>query len=345
MISNKEIMEIRKFLKKSVNPLFFFDDDPDGLTSYLLLKKKYKKGKGVCIKGSHANESIFLRKVEEHNPDLMVILDRPPFSKDLIDSIHVPIIFIDHHEPVKRKGIHYYNPMLKGKKDNRPTSYWAWKIVNENAWLAVVGIIGDWHVPDKNVLKDFKFKDMIKGGNSPQELIYDTPYGKLVKIFSFALKGSTTSTKECINAMLKIKSPLEILGQKSNAGKLIYEKFQKHNKEYEELLNEALSCKEKGDVFVFTYAEKRNSYTSDLSNELLYKIKNDVLILGRVKGGKVKMSLRSKKKSILPVLKKALLQIEGYGGGHAKACGASVKVKDFTKFVNIIKKEYKKAKS
>ena len=51
------------------------------------------------------------------------------------------------------------------------------------------------------------------------------------------------------------------------------------------------------------------------------------------------MSLRSKKEPILPVLKKALNGVEGYGGGHDYACGANIKKYDFEKFVKNIKKE------
>ena len=39
MLTDAQIQEIRGFLEKAENPLFLFDDDPDGLTSYLLLKK------------------------------------------------------------------------------------------------------------------------------------------------------------------------------------------------------------------------------------------------------------------------------------------------------------------
>ena len=35
MIPKKEIKEIRKALSESARPLIFFDDDPDGLCSFL----------------------------------------------------------------------------------------------------------------------------------------------------------------------------------------------------------------------------------------------------------------------------------------------------------------------
>tara|TARA_Y100000310_G_scaffold342637_1_gene446712 strand:- start:14028 stop:15065 length:1038 start_codon:yes stop_codon:yes gene_type:complete len=344
MLRTEQIKEIREFLEKAKKPLFLFDDDPDGLSSYLLLKKHYDRGVGVCVKASPKSEEVYYKSFSYHRPDLIVLLDRPTLSQETIDKIKVPIVWIDHHQPVEREGVNYYNPMLGSKPDNRPTSYWAYRVVMDNEWIAVVGIIGDWHVPDKNVLKKFEYKKLIKGAKTPPELMFDTIYGNLVKIFSFAMKGTTQSTKECIDALLKIESPIEILEQTTAKGKLVYKKYEKTNKDYQKLVDDALSEKEKNKVFVYTYPGTKNSFTGNLSNELLHRLKNEVIIIGREKDGEVRMSLRSKGKDILPVLNKALEQVEGYGGGHAKACGAAVKMSDLPQFIEIIKKEYKKAK-
>jgi single-stranded DNA-specific DHH superfamily exonuclease len=344
MLNLSKIKEIRKFLEKAKKPLFFFDDDPDGLTSFLLLRKHYKKGVGICVKASPRSDIVYEKSVSNHQPDLVVVLDRPTLSQEVIDAIHVPIVWLDHHEPVERNGVHYYNSMLGKKPDNRPTSYWAYKIVKENEWLAIVGIIGDWNVPEKGILRKFKYKDLIKGAKTPPEFLFDTDYGKLVKAFAFTMKGTTDSTNKCISALLQIESPLEILEQTNGHGKLIYQKFEKMNKEYDELLNEALKEKEKGGVFVFTYSGGRNSYTGGISNELLHKLKNGIIIVGREKDGEMRMSLRSRKANMRKILKKSLENVEGYGGGHEKACGASVKIHDFSKFIRAIKKEYGKNK-
>ena len=42
---------------------------------------------------------------------------------------------------------------------------------------------------------------------------------------------------------------------------------------------------------------------------------------------------------ILSILKNALVGIEGYGGGHEYACGASVKKEDFERFIENIKSQ------
>ena len=44
MLTKKQINEIREHLEKAQNPLFFFDNDPDGLCSFLLLQRYIGRG-------------------------------------------------------------------------------------------------------------------------------------------------------------------------------------------------------------------------------------------------------------------------------------------------------------
>src|SRR3989344_5342269 len=148
MLTAKEIEEIRDYLNKSENPLFLYDDDPDGLCSYVLLKKYIDRGKGIIIKGAQLLEEKWVKKVEEYSPDLVVILDKPIVSQEFIDKINVPILWIDHHPIVKRKGIHHYNPRYHDENDNSPTTFLAYQIVKQNLWIAMVGCTADWYIPD-----------------------------------------------------------------------------------------------------------------------------------------------------------------------------------------------------
>ena len=341
MLTDAQIQEIRGFLEKAENPLFLFDDDPDGLTSYLLLKKHYKKGHGTCIKSSPKANVVYSAAYKKHKPDLVVILDKPVVSQEILDGFNVPVVWIDHHQVIERDGVNYYNSMAGDSTDNRPTSHWAYKVVEDNEWVALVGIIGDWNVPEKSIVDKFKYPELLGNVKTPPELMFDTEYGKMIKVFSFILKGNNDSMNKCIEALEEIEDPMEILNQTTSNGKLVYEKYEKMNKEYETLLEDSLSQDEE-EVYVYTYVEQKNSFTGNLSNEMLHKLKSEVIIIGREASGDVRLSLRSKGKPILPILKKALEEVEGYGGGHAMACGASVKMHDFPKFVEIIKREYKK---
>lgn len=336
MLTEQQLNEIRSSLAEAKNPLFFFDDDTDGLTSFLLLYRKYKKGHGIAVKAPQTEEMLYLRKIQEYNPDLVVVLDRPVLTQNLLNQIQVPVIWIDHHEPQDKQGARYYNPMVLTKGDNRPTSYWCYQVVLQDLWIAMIGIIGDWYVPE--MLKGFEYKNLIGDAKTPDDILFETEFGKLIKIYNFALKGRTTDTRKYINAFIKVQSPLEILNQTTTRGKFIYHHFEKINSHYQEVLDLALKKKGKENVFVFTYPSSEHSFTGTLSNELLHRIDEKILVIAREKEGEMRVSLRGKNTIILPIIKQALEKVGGTGGGHAMACGANVKKEKFQVFVEEIRR-------
>jgi len=337
-LTKEQIKEIQSMLKKAENPVFFFDDDPDGLAAALTLKKSFNKGNLVVLKISPQAETVYLAKIKELKPDLVVILDRPIVSQNILDNIHVPVIWIDHHEPIERFNVKYYNPMVLDKTDNRCTSYWAYQVAKKNMWIAMVGIIGDWYVPE--FINKFTYKKLVGKQKTPPGIIFDSEFGKIIRLFGFILKGDTREVKEMLHLIQKVKSPHDILQQRTKEGKILYERFEKVNKEYQQLYQKAVEADEPGDPYVFTYPSTKTSFTSTISNELLYRLTHhDTFIIARQKGEEYRISLRGRTKPILPILKKALTQVRGYGGGHQLACGASIHQDDFTKFINIFKKE------
>jgi single-stranded DNA-specific DHH superfamily exonuclease len=339
MIPKQDIHEIREILNKSTNPLFFYDDDPDGLVSYLLLRKHFKKGRGIVVKSSPTLDLIYLRKVKELNPDKVFILDKPIVTQEFVDQVNVPVIWIDHHEPIILEGVKYFNPRLSNKKDARPTSYWCNEVVNDDDWLSAVGIIGDWFIPDhfNDLIK--KYPDLLFKTKDPGDILFDSEFGKLVKVFSFALKGTIEEIRNNVSVLLKIESPYEILNKLTPAGKFLYKNFEKFNREYSSLLEKARECYDKKTKsLVFIYPSTKNSHTGPLSNELIHEHPNTLLIIGRKKNDTVKMSIRHSKRVLPPLIKKALDGLEGYGGGHDHACGAKVRESDFKIFVERLQK-------
>ncbi|MBC8495182.1 DHH family phosphoesterase [archaeon] len=340
-ITDKEIKEIRKALDESVRPLFFFDDDPDGTCSFVQLYRYKGEGKGIILKAGSELREGFARKVEEYQPDLVVILDIPLVSQDFIDQVKQKIIWIDHHPPVKRKKIHYYNPRLHNDEDNRPTAYWAWKVAKKDLWIGMLGSVADWQLVDiKNEFAK-KYPDYFDIKiQKPDDALFETKIGLLAKIVSFNLKGGVNDSMKSIKTFTRIEHPDEILKQTTPGGKYLYKKYESFNQEYKRLLNDAKPTKEKLLLYIYTYSN--TAVTSDLSNELLHKFPDKFILVGRIKSEEVKMSIRSATTKVHPILMKALEEIDGFGGGHDFACGACVKERDFERFVEIIKEELKK---
>ena len=114
MLSEKQIKEIREHLEKAQNPLFFFDNDADGLASFLLLRRYIDRGKGVAIKSFPELNIAYSRKLHELNPDYVFVLDKPAISEEFLKEVHdlnLPLVWIDHHDVPKPKDkeIYYYN--------------------------------------------------------------------------------------------------------------------------------------------------------------------------------------------------------------------------------------------
>lgn len=342
MIPQHQLNEIKAFLDTSKNPLFFFDDDCDGVCSYLLLKKINNRGKGIIIKSNPELNITYEGKVNELCPDKIFILDKPMVSQEFIDSANKPIIWIDHHPPINRDKVIYFNPMLENKKDNRPTSYWCYKINGDekDLWLGVVGCIADYFVPE--FAKDFseKYPNLLfEFDQEPGHILFKTELGRLVKIISFLLKGKTSDVRRNINILSDIESPNEIINQTTPKGKFLFMYSKKINKAYERLLEKARKTKKNDKILLFTYLDSKTSFTSELSNELMNEYPDKIVIIGRIKEEEVILSLRSEKEEIATKLKKALQNIKGYGGGHSKACGACVCKEDFLSFIENFKSQ------
>lgn len=347
-ITDTELHEITAAIDAAARPLFLFDDDCDGTTSFVQLYRYKKEGKGVVVKASPIVEEKYVRKVEEYQPDLIVILDKPVVAEGFFDNVSTPIIWIDHHKPqdVRRwPNVRYYNPRIHDDEDNLPISYWSFKLAGGPLWLATVGAVADWHVPD--YLKAFaeEYKDLLPDGYSKvEDLLFkkDSKLGKLVKILNFNLKGTAAETMKSVLVLTRIETPYEILNQTTPRGKYLYKKYARLASTYDALLKRAKKAHDGSNLLLFTYRDDKMSLTSDLSNELLYLFPEQMIIIARKHGGEYKYSLRSAGKyEVATILEEALKGVEGYGGGHIYACGAAVKEEQHERFIKAIRKQLK----
>ena len=340
MLSKEQFNEILKELESAQRPLFFFHDDADGVCSFLLMYRHIMRGKGVMIKAVPVVDDKYLKQVEDYGPDKIFILDLAVVEQSFIDKAGMPIIWIDHHEPLNRTGVSYYNPMVSGKNENNSVTELCYTVVKKDIWIAAAGAIGDWQMPE--FLRDFsqQYPALLNPEiKKPEEALFTSSIGHLVRIMNFTLKGSTADAMRAVKVMTRIDDPYEILDQKSPRGKFIMKRFLSVNKHYEELIKKALHAVKKEKLLLFSYADVKYSFTGDLANELLYRYPNKTILLCREQAGELRCSLRSAGKPILPALKKALSEVEGYGGGHEHACGCAVKVKDFERFTELLKKD------
>ncbi len=335
-ITTKELTEMKEAIEKAANPLFFFDGDTDGLASFTLLYKLKGEGRGVMISGRPLLTEDYLKKIDYYQPDLVVILDLATITQEFIDGIKVPVYWLDHHQPNNEirlpKNFHYLNPRLKDPEDGRPTSYWAYQIAKKDLWVAMTGIIGDYYYLLVDELRK-EYPDLLPEEITDQgQALFNSPLGELIRIINFNLKGAVRECMTSVKIFTRIESPYEILRQETPRGRYLWKKAQKVMKEYELLLKRAEENIKQEEPIILL---------GELANELKVKNPDKIVIVGRKNDERIIMSIRGEKKEVLGPLQEALKGVNGYGGGHPKACGASVEEKDFEKFLEQFKKAIK----
>ncbi len=343
MLTEKQYSEIRSELLSSSNPLFLFHDDPDGLTSFLLLYNLVRNGTGMMVKSVPRVDDRFVRKASDDAYDKVFIMDIAMVEQSFVDAVRKPVIWIDHHPPMKVDGVKYFNPRVGDIKDNYPASYLCYKVSQrrEDLWIAMVGTVGDWMIPEfaPEFAKQYPglWSDKVR---KPDDALFETMLGTLIKIFSFVLKGATSDAVKCMKMLTRITDPYEILEQKTPAGKYLFKKYEKINRDYREIYESAKKEVTKSKFVIYTYSGEQ-SLSGEVANELLHFHPDKVIIVGRRRDGEVRMSLRgSDKNIILPRLKNALEGVSGYGGGHEYACGSAVKEEDFDRFIENFKGQF-----
>ncbi|MEK6898268.1 MAG: hypothetical protein AABX28_02820 [Nanoarchaeota archaeon] len=338
MLTEEQISQIREHLDRAQNPLFFFDNDSDGLCAFLLLQRFSGKGKGVPVRSFPDLNSDYIRKINELNADYVFILDKPIVSKDFLDEVfklNIPIVWIDHHM-INRKEIpefvNYYNPIFNPDEKNEPTTFLCYQVSQkkDDLWIAVIGSISDRFCPDFYKTFAKEYPDLSIDSNDAFEIFYKSQAGKIVKMFSFALKDRTTNVINMLKFLVKAKSPYDVL-EENQQNYTMYKRFNQINVKYQKFLERARKVGGKSGKFLFFKYSGDLSISSDLSNELTYLFPDKVVVVCYVSGLKANISVRGKniRGSVLNVIG----ELENAtGGGHEDAVGAQVKTSDIDLF-------------
>lgn len=334
MLTEKQIKEIREHLEKSQNPLFFFDNDADGLASFALLRRYIERGKGVAIKSFPDLNASYARKVYELKPDYVFVLDKPaidPVFLEEVRTLNLPLVWIDHHNVPKPedKNIYYYNSFQD--KGGEPVSYLCYKITEkkDDLWLAMIGCIGDGFLPDFTEDFEKNYPGLWKKNiNTAFQALYTTDIGKISRILSFGLKDRTTKVVAMLKYLIQVKSPQDILDEDKAKG--ILHRYNQVNSKYSKLVEKAKKFA-RGELLFFQYGGEL-SLSADISNELSFLYPDKLIVVAYVKGTKANISIRGKK-DVRKMTLEAIKSLENAtGGGHEHATGAQVSIEDLPKF-------------
>ena len=338
MLTKIQVSQIKEHLEKAQNPVFFFDNDQDGLCSFLLLQRYIGRGKGVSIKSFPDLSVDYFKKVQELNADYIFILDKPLVSKEFLyeaRKVNIPVVWIDHHTSDKNldvpEFVSYYNPTFNKKKTNEPVTALCYQVTKKESdlWIAVVGCISDRYVPNfyAKFLKNYPELG-IKSKNA-FDIFYKSKIGKLTKILGAGLKDSTSNVVLMMKFLMKAKGPDEVLEENSK-NHFIHQKFKQVDSRYKGLLEKAISNFNEEEKILFFHYGGDLSISGELSNELNYRFPKKVVVVAYTKGAKANISVRGNK--IRELFLKAIADLESAtGGGHENAVGGQVRIEDVGK--------------
>ena len=352
MLTKKQILEIREHLEKAQNPLFYYDNDADGLCAFLILRRFIGRGYGVAIRSYPDLNEQYLRKAEQLNADYIFILDKPVISREFmsaVDAMQIPVVWIDHHdmnnsggekEFLKFKNFHLYNPTLNpGKaKSNEPTSYMAYKATErkEDMWIALMGCIADHYMPDFSEEFGERYPEFWgKEIKEPFDVYYKTEIGRIAKGLNFGLKDSISHVVQFQNFLISCKGPSDVFLE-LEINKTFREKYDEIRKKYDSLLKDAKESSS-GKVVYLIYSGDL-SISSDISNALSYNYPDKHILVAYKKGAITNISMRGE--NVKGILEKILKNLENAsGGGHKNAVGARIKTEDLDKFMEVLENE------
>jgi len=344
MLTESQLQEIRQHLAEAKNPIFFFDNDPDGLCSFLLLRKYINRGKGVAIKSFPDLNESYARKINELNADYIFILDKPVVSKEFwekAEQVNIPIVWIDHHELQAEVPdfVNYYNPLYNKNKTNEPVSILCYQISNkkEDMWIALVGAISDKFLPEFYSEFKKKYPDLDYDSKSAFDVLYKSEIGRVAKLLDSGLKDRVSNVVAMLKFLMKAKSPYEVL-EESKGNFLMHKRFNYIEKKYQRLLKIAMEGYDPREKILFFQYGGDLSISAELSNELSYNFPDKYIVVMYNKGIKVNISGRGK--NIREKMLKVINEIEdASGGGHEDAVGAQIKIED----LELFKKKFKEA--
>lgn len=350
MLNEKQLGEIREHLERAQNPLFYYDNDADGLCSFLLFRRFLGRGKGVAIRSYPDLNKEYARRAKELGADYVFVLDKPLVSREFIDEVvgmGLPLVWIDHHDmeetnDIKKEGLFVYNSaksVKKGQGGSEPVSYLAYSVTKkkEDMWIALMGCISDHYFPD--FAKDFaKEYPELWGKNvkKPFDVYFETEIGEIALALNFGLMNSTTKIVELQKYLSNCKNPKEVLAEvKENLG--FREKYAEIKKKYNGFVKKAEE-NVSGKLIFFEYAGDL-SISSEIANALYHKYNNRYVIVAYKKGNVANISARGK--NVRGMLENVLKKVEGKGGGHEDAVGARIKLDDLQKFKEAFEEEIK----
>ncbi len=340
MLTAKQLKEIREHLEKAQNPVFLYDNDADGLCSFVLLRRFLGRGKGVAVRTHPDIDAGYAKRAHELGADYVFVLDRPFLGNEFVEKLeelHIPVVWIDHHDvPLPNyssSSLSVFNPVRnKGKsKGNEPVTALVYEIGKreEDLWVAMMGCISDHYLPGFSRKFEKIYRELWgKNIKKPFDAYYKSVIGTLARAIGAGLKDSITHVVYFQNFIIGCKTPQDMLNELESDSSFA-RKYKEIREKYCELLEKA-KLEDHSNILFFRYGGSM-SMSADLANELSYLYPTLPVIVAYAQGAMSNLSIRGK--NVNRIVQSLLGEFEGSsGGGHADAVGVRLRTEDLERF-------------
>jgi single-stranded DNA-specific DHH superfamily exonuclease len=301
--------------------------------------KALHAGKAVAVKSFPDLNDSYLKKVEELNPDGIIILDKPEVSNSFLEGLkerNLECVWIDHHEMEKKElpeNILYFN----SKPSYEPTTFIVQNIFKrkKDEWLAMIGCIADMYIP--NFAEEFAEENphLFNTKTPIFDCLFETEIGGLAQMFNFGLKDATTNVLKLIELVKKANSAQDLL-EENEETKHLHLRQKQLNDFVDKVIAKSRERNEPGSPLYLVEYYGQMSLSSEIANKLLYEDKERIILVIYKKHEYSNISMRGKKSR--DILLKAIKTIpRASGGGHEEACGARIPTENLEEFKKNIK--------
>jgi oligoribonuclease NrnB/cAMP/cGMP phosphodiesterase (DHH superfamily) len=335
MIDKKDLEVLKKEIEESTNPLFLFDNDPDGFCSGVILLKNFGKGNAFPIKSFPNIDDSLLEKIERFSPDKIFILDKPFIDENFFDLMNekgIEVFIIDHHEIFLTEKLKSKAKFFSSYPLSEPTSFICQKICNNKSteWISLIGCIYDVFLPD--FIQEFQesYPEMIDSSIEISKIRYSSELGKITLILSLALKASNQTIQNMIELFLKASGPNAILIE-DEQNRYLHRRYNQLNKIIERNVEKT---KVYGDLVYLEYSGEY-SLSSDIANFLFFKYPDSFIVVCYKKYDAINISFRGEGSKSFT--KEVVEKFEhSTGGGHELACGLRITRDSFDGFKKMV---------
>ncbi len=324
----KKILEFVDF-ENTEKIMLFSDNDEDGLTSAIQLKKfleKNGKETKIVFYDHRTGLGKDSKKFFQFKPEKIFFTDlADDFIRDIIKTLdskkkfQTRFVSIDHHQRNGSLEKEYDCLVIKPDSISKKhaSKYPASKMVNDifggDEWIALIGLIGD---SSEKEWPSF-FKKTLKKYSISEKKFYE-----LTEIVTCIVSQHKNLLNDLLEFLSKEKEPKKLFktvfaGLKKDFSKKVNKEIARFEKEKEHYPELKLS-----------FFKTNHGFTSILSNILSSKNKREITIVYSIAGQFVNASIRNplfEKNNIdcNDIARKSVKDFEkSAGGGHAPAAGA-----------------------